>query len=117
VSRESLVIASAVLAVLALGAGGAWLTERPRPLAAVRDVGPPGAGERRVTLAVDGMTCRHCATGIADELRATPGVVACGVDPVAGRAVVRCDARTADTTLVRAVARAGENFHATVVPR
>jgi len=117
VSRDSLVIATAVLAVLALGAGGSWLAERPRPPAAVGDVGATGPGERRVTLAVDGMTCRHCATGIANELRATPGVVACGVDPVAGRAVVRCDVRTADTTLVRAVARAGESFHATVVPR
>jgi copper chaperone CopZ len=115
-SREPLAISLAVLAVLAIAAGGSWLVERPRPPAAVVQVGPAAPGERRVTLAVDGMTCRHCASGIEAELRATPGVVACGLDPVVGRAVVRCKAGTADSTLVQSVARAGGGFHATVVP-
>ena len=115
-SREPLTIAVAVTAVLLLAAGGSLLTERLRQPPAPRMVPvAAGPGERRVLLDVAGMTCASCAARVTDELRGTPGVVACQLDAPAGRAVVVCGGAVEDTSLVSAVTRAGKGFTATIV--
>jgi Cu+-exporting ATPase len=120
-SRDSLNIAVAVLGVLLLAAGGSVLKERMRSPAAagmaVARMAPAsaGAGERRVTLEVAGMTCSSCASRVTNQLQGTPGVVACDVDPPAGRAVVVCAADVDDSSLVQAVSRAGKGFTATIL--
>jgi copper chaperone CopZ len=117
-SRDPLNIVFAVLGVLLLAAGGSVLTERMRSPAAAR-MAPvsAGPGERRVTLAVAGMMCRSCASRVTNQLQGTPGVVACDVDPPAGRAVVVCAADVDDSSLVQAVSRAGKGFTATILAR
>jgi hypothetical protein len=90
-SRDSLTIVLAVAGVVLVAAAGSALTDRMRAPSVPR----PGAiaasaGERSVTLEVAGMTCSGCAVRVADELKGTPGVVACSMDARAGRAVVVC---------------------------
>ena len=117
-SRDSSNIILAVLSVLLLAAGGSVLVDRMRSPAAARMTQvSAGPGERRVTLEVAGMTCSSCASRIATELNATPGVVACEVDPPEGRAVVVCGEAVADTALVRAVTRAGKSYTAAILTR
>ena len=117
-SRDALTIVAAVLGVLLLAAGGSVLADRMRsPVAARPAEVAAGPGERRVTLEVAGMTCAGCASQVTGELEATPGVVACVLDAPAGRAVVVCGEGVDDTSLVRAVTRAGKAFTATVVAR
>lgn len=48
--------------------------------------GPP---EQQVELAVEGMTCSHCAEAVRRALAECPGVASARVDLAAGRAVVR----------------------------
>ena len=117
-SRDPLNIVFAVLGVLLLAAGGSVLTERMRSPAAAR-MAPvsAGSGERRVTLEVAGMTCAGCASKVTNQLQDTPGVVACEVDPSAGRAVVVCAVDANDSSLVQAVSRAGKGFTATILAR
>src|SRR5262245_23875446 len=117
-SRDSLTIVLAVLGVLLAAVAGSALQDRWRapatPRAAAVVAGP---NERRGTLEVAGMRCTGCARRIADELKGTPGVVACDMDARAGRAVVVCSEGVADTSLVSAVARAGTGFTAAVLAR
>ena len=68
-----------------------------------------------MTLEVAGMTCAKCASRVTNQLQDTPGVVACDVDPPAGRAVVVCAADVDDSSLVQAVSRAGKGFTATIL--
>jgi copper chaperone CopZ len=101
-----------------LAAGGSVLADRMRSPANSRPAAvSAGPGERRVTLEVAGMTCSGCASRVTDELQATPGVVACALEASAGRAVVVCGEGVDDTSLVRAVARAGKGFTATILAR
>ena len=117
-SRDSLNIAAAVLGVLLLAVGGSLFADRMRSPAAARlSPASAGPGERRVTLEVTGMTCAGCAANLTGELEATPGVVACSVDPAARRAVVVCGESVADSSLVGAVRRAGKDFTATILTR
>ena len=117
-SRDPLNIVVAVLGVLLLAAGGSVVTERMRsPVAARMAPVSAGPGERRVTLDVAGMTCASCASRVTNQLQGTPGVVACDVDPPAGRAVVVCAADVDDSSLVQAVSRAGKAFTATILAR
>ena len=117
-SRDALTIVAAVLGVLLLAAGGSVLADRLRSPAAARPAPvAAGPGERRVTLEVAGMTCASCASRVTSELAAMPGVVACALDAPAGRAVVVCGEGVADSSLVRAVTRAGKAFTATVLAR
>jgi len=117
-SRDPLNIVVAVLGVLLLAAGGSVVTERMRsPVAARMAPVSAGPGERRVTLEVAGMTCASCASRVTNQLQGTPGVVACDVDPPAGRAVVVCAADVDDSSLVQAVSRAGKAFTATILAR
>jgi len=117
VSRDPLNIALAVMAVLLLAVGGPYVVQRlGRPAARRAPSVLPAvqAGQKRVTLDVSGMFCANCASRVGRELEATPGVVASDVDVDAHRATVVCDRALADTTLVRAVGRAGREFAATV---
>ena len=105
------------MAVLLLAVGGPYLVQRLR-LAAGRASASalPAAqtGQKRVTLEISGMFCANCASKITRELEATPGVTACELDVDGHRANVVCDRQLADTSLVGAVVRAGEEFSATV---
>jgi len=110
-------IALAVMTVLLLAVGGPYLAQRlgrPAALLATRTLPVVQAGQRRVLLEVSGMYCANCASRVTRELAATPGVVACAVDVSAHRATVVCDRQLADTSLVRAVTRAGSEFAANV---
>ena len=116
-SRDPLNIALAVMAVLLLAVGGPYLVQRlrrPAALHATSTLPVVQSGQKRVTLEVSGMYCANCAARVTRELEATPGVVAADVDVDAHRASVVCDRQLADTTLVRAVGRAGSEFAATV---
>lgn len=55
---------------------------------------------------VDGMTCGHCATAVADEVGALPGVAAVDVDLESGRLTVRGE-QVDDAAVAAAVADAG----------
>ena len=58
----------------------------------------------RVTLKVDGMTCRKCVKPIQKALLQIPGVKKAAVSYSQGRAVVECEkGEVADGQLVRAV--------------
>ena len=115
-SRDPLNIALAVMAVLLLAVGGPYLVQHwPRPALPTTSTLPVvAAGQKRVTLEVSGMMCANCAARVTRELEATDGVVAADVDVDARRATVVCDRQLADTSLVGAVARAGNEFAATV---
>lgn len=116
-SREFLNIGLAVVTVLSLAVGGPWAVDRLRhpPRPAWHPV--VHSGQKLVTLEISGMYCATCASKVTDQLRATAGVVECGVDTRAQRATVVCDRALADTSLVAAVARAGAGYSATVVHR
>lgn len=117
-SRDALNIALAVVTVLLLAVGGPYLAQRlSRPLPRAGTLPAVQVGQKRVTLEVSGMFCANCASRVTHELAATPGVVACTVDARAHRATVVCDRQLADTSLVRAVARAGGEFAASIARR
>lgn len=112
-------IALAVSSVLLLTVAGSWLAARARVPPTAREsraVPSPGPGERLVTLEVDGMTCGGCASRLADELRAVPGVAACDVSASTGRAVVACAGSVREASLLAAVTRAGAGFTASIAP-
>ena len=121
-SRDSLNIAVAVLGVLLLAAGGSVLKERMRSPAAagmaVARMAPAsaGAGERRVTLEVAGMTCDACAAQIEGSLTTLHGVKTAEVRWQQQRAYVVCDKSVADSTLISAVGVAG-HFYGQVVDK
>lgn len=69
------------------------------------------AGERTVSLKVDGMSCAMCAPAARKALEKVNGVKAAKVE--GSRATVVADEKVQDTDLVKAIAGAG--FSATVV--
>ena len=73
-------IASAVALLAVLGA--AFLS---RPHAAAGEPAPAGES---VTLAIEGMTCSHCAQSVTRALREAEGVASAEVDLESGKAVV-----------------------------
>ena len=117
VSRDPLNIALAVMAVLLLAVGGPSLVHRLRRPAAIRATSTPPVvqpGQKRVTLEISGMYCANCASRVTQALEATRGVVAADVNVDSHRATVVCDRQLADTSLVGAVGRAGNEFAATI---
>ena len=63
-------------------------------------------GERERVYSVEGMTCGHCASGVAEEVGALPGVTAVHVELESGRLTVRGE-RVEDDAVAVAVAVAG----------
>lgn len=103
-----------VLAVLLLAVIAPWVVHELRTLPGAKPLASR-ASQRIVTLEVNGMTCPACEASIRAELEQTPGVATCEVRRGQRRAYVVVDAKTADTTLVAAVRRAGQGFWAQVV--
>ncbi|MBI3246685.1 MAG: cation transporter [Deltaproteobacteria bacterium] len=69
------------------------------------------AGERNVSLKVDGMSCAMCAPAARNALEKVNGVKSAKVE--GGRAMVVADDKVQDADLVKAIKEAG--FSATVV--
>ena len=114
--RDPLNIALAIMTALLLVVGGAWLYGRLHaPGAGAAAVIP--ATQKRVTLEVGGMYCGNCATKVSEQLQGTPGVNGCEVDADAKRVWVNCERGVAESTLVAAVRRAGDEYTARVVMR
>ncbi len=63
-----------------------------------------------VTLAVEGMTCAGCVSGVERALRAVPGVTSANVNLATEKAVIAGTARIED--LIAAVASKGKTAHA-----
>jgi Cu+-exporting ATPase len=106
------------MAVLLLAVGGPVLIQKlrgPAPLPGSVAAQELAAGQKRLTLRVSGMMCANCVQTITDALEATPGVVSSDVDLDAGRADVLCEKAVADSALTGAVARAGQDYSATVL--
>lgn len=119
-SRESLTVVLAVLSVLLLALGGSLWMERqraPAPAPARIVHAALESGQRRVTLEVTGLSCASCASRVCEQLEGTAGVVSCDVDASSSRAWVVCDEAVADSSLVRAVTRAGRDYAAAVLTR
>ena len=105
-----------VAGVLVLAVALPWLT---RELGSIR-LGPmpdARAGERRVTLEIDGMTCGGCAAKVEQRLTAVPGVTVADVRHRSGKAYVVCRRELSDAALTAAVSGTGAAFTARVVPR
>lgn len=105
-----------VLALALVAVIGGWVVHEVRTLPGARPLANRSA-QRIVTLEVNGMTCPACEASIRAELEQTPGVATCEVRRGQRRAYVVVDAKTADTTLVTAVHRAGQGFWAQVVAK
>jgi copper chaperone CopZ len=67
--------------------------------------GDPSTGEIR--LAIEGMTCAHCAAHVDRSLRAIAGVREVRVDLASGSALVRVEPNVAPGAVVGAVRAAG----------
>lgn len=113
-SRNAANVVFVVLAVLLLAGIGTWVVREVRTLPGAKPLASR-ASQRIVTLEVNGMTCPACEASIRAELEGTPGVTACEVRRAQKRAYVVVDAKTADSTLVASVRRAGGGFWAEVV--
>jgi copper chaperone CopZ len=113
-NRNALNIVFAVLAVALVAVIGPWVYHEMRTLPGAKPLAARSQ-QRIVTLEVNGMTCSACEASIRAQLEDTPGVATCEVRRAQRRAYVVCDAKTADTTLVAAVRRAGGGFRAEVV--
>ena len=92
-------------------AGNAALPLRNAPAAAHPAVPvsspPESAGTRERELVVTGMTCASCVASVEDALRGVAGVRTADVNLATERARVEVDSTADDTTLVKAVERAG----------
>ena len=75
------------------------------------------AGTRAVTLEVGGMVCADCVAKVHDQLARVPGVRSVTVSLEDQRARIVCDPAVADTSLTRAVRRAGPDYIGLVVAR
>jgi len=79
-------------------------------LAAIQQAGysgTPGASSRTVRIAVSGMTCAGCASGLQAQLASLPGVDVATVDYDSARATVTLGPRGSIETVLRAVAEHG----------
>ncbi len=113
-NRNAAHIVFIVAAVVLLAGIGTWLVREVRTLPGAKPLASR-ANQRIVTLEVNGMTCAACEASIRAELEDTPGVATCEVRRGQRRAYVVVDAKTADSTLVASVRRAGGGFRAEVV--
>ncbi|MEO6394106.1 MAG: heavy metal-associated domain-containing protein [Pyrinomonadaceae bacterium] len=79
------------------------------PSIGVRANSPPaGTSTKRVTLAIGGMDCKGCESGIAGELKRTPGVIAADVSYERLEAVVDYDpAKVTTAGIIAAIKGAG----------
>lgn len=75
---------------------------------AAEGVGPAAVSNATNCFRVTGMHCKGCASGIASELRRTPGVARADVSLTNGTAVVVLDTnRVSSEALVRVIREAG----------
>ena len=106
---------SALWAILLLAVFVMSYATRPRPAPSpvVEADGPDGIQPppKRLNLAIDGMTCDHCAEAVSQALRHCQHVAAVEIDLAGGRAVVAGDGMQVDE-LVAAVESSGYRAHA-----
>lgn len=113
--RDYLNISALVAGVLVLAIGVPLFVQQLRSLPQ-RSLAAR-AGDRIVTLEVEGMTCSGCAAAVRASLADVPGVSTVAVRLQQDRAYVVCGREVPDTALVAAVHRAGPGFLAAVTPR
>ena len=78
------------------------------PLVSLQSITPAAPAAKTAELEIRGMTCAGCVATIERRLREVSGVQSAEVNLAAGSAAVRFDpAQTNETTLIRAVERAG----------
>ncbi|MBI3301915.1 MAG: cation transporter [Deltaproteobacteria bacterium] len=73
------------------------------------------AGDKTVTLNIDGMVCNACPPAVSKALQGVPGVKSCNVDLKSEKAVLTVDESVKPEALVKAVKDAGHGFSAEVV--
>lgn len=115
-NRNAANIVFAVIALALVAVIGPWVVHELRTLPGARPLAERSE-QRIVTLEVNGMTCPACEASIRAELEGTPGVATCEVRRGQRRAYVVVNAKTADSSLVAAVRRAGSGFWAQVVAK
>lgn len=115
-NRNAANIVFVVLAVALLAGIAPWVIHEMRTLPGAKPLANRSS-QRIVTLEVNGMTCVACEASIRAELESTPGVATCEVRRGQKRAYVVVEAKTADSTLVASVRRAGAGFWAQVVAK
>ena len=95
-----------VALVLAALVGGLAASGCDQPSAEPAAVAP--AGERRVAIHVEGMTCNDCEQKIVQAIERIPGVTSCTASHTASRAEVVIDnPRIADDVLVKTIGSLG----------
>jgi copper chaperone len=62
---------------------------------------------RTTTVSVTGMSCRHCATSVREEITEIPGVRAVDVDLVSGNVTIDSDSAVETAAIRAAVEDAG----------
>lgn len=62
---------------------------------------------KRIELAVDGMSCEHCAKSVSQALQTVNGVTSAEVDLEAGRATVQAEDNLEPARLIAAIGEAG----------
>jgi len=100
-------------AVALLLAAYPWLAGDP--VASATGPARETSATRTARLAIKGITCPACATGIARTLVATPGVVAAEVDADRELATVRFDPAVTDAAALAAVVSAMAEYEATPI--
>lgn len=63
--------------------------------------------DRTITLPIEGMSCEHCASSVAEALESVEGVAAANVDLEAAEAELTLNAGISDERLAIAVEEAG----------
>jgi copper ion binding protein len=66
-----------------------------------------GSGMSSVTVTVTGMSCRHCASSIREEVGSIPGVTAVAVDVDSGKVTIDSERRVEADAIKSAVEEAG----------
>jgi Cu+-exporting ATPase len=79
------------------------------------ETGSHAAPQRVVALEIGGMVCPACVAKVEKQLSSVPGVRRVRVSLDEQRADVLCEATVSDSSLTRAVRRAGSDFVGLVV--
>jgi copper chaperone CopZ len=93
VDRKQALLLTSALVVAAASGGAVYQAEPLRDESAVAATVESTAAGAKVTLAVEGMTCAHCAKGLSATLRKAPGVIAVEADSDKKEATVAYDPR------------------------
>lgn len=72
------------------------------------------AGDKTVTMKVNGMVCGACPPAVTKAVQGVKGVKACQVDLKSAKAVVTADESVKNEELVKAVHDAGHGFSAEI---